>query len=232
MPAYFRAEATWTSEARVLPTPGAYTVSDIYASNDARPFEIATPDHDKLFTPQRRFRGDSHTRPVDPPGCRGQWCSAASSGISGKWEWRWTWARPSASVTCTGGDAITRAGADPNAADVDDSLLLAMSSPKRDALVVLLRRYGANPKWSLIAAHNVKDAQVLMRMGADPNAPVGSDRETPLAYHCIIGNAELVRFLLKRGGDPTVRDEQARPSSNGWITPPGTILNKRQNTGR
>jgi ankyrin repeat protein len=85
-----------------------------------------------------------------------------------------------------------------------------MSSPKKTALVALLRRHGASPSQSLIAAHDAETARVLLGMGADPNAPVGSGGETPLAYQSTIGNAELVRFLLEHGGDPTVRDDQGQ----------------------
>jgi hypothetical protein len=104
-------------------------------------------------------------------------------------------------------ETVLRAGADPNAADEDDSLLLARGSPNGEKKIALLRRYGANPSRSLFAARTVEDARFLIGMGADPNAHVEDDGETPLASHFIVGNVEIVRFLLEHGGDPTVRDD-------------------------
>jgi uncharacterized protein len=103
-------------------------------------------------------------------------------------------------------ESLLRAGADPNAADMDDSLLLAMSSPRDETLVALLRRHGANPSRSLLSVHDVENARVLLGMGANPNERVGDSGSTPLAEHSIWGNVEIVQFLLDHGGDPTVRD--------------------------
>jgi hypothetical protein len=102
-------------------------------------------------------------------------------------------------------ETVLRAGADPNAADEDDSLLLARGSPNGEKKIALLRRYGANPSRSLFAARTVEDARFLIGMGADPNAHVEDDGETPLASHFVVANVEIVRFLLQHGGDPTVR---------------------------
>jgi ankyrin repeat protein len=51
----------------------------------------------------------------------------------------------------------------------------------------------------------VEDARFLIGIGADPNARVGYDGETPMASHFIVAHTEIVRFLLKHGGDPKVR---------------------------
>jgi Ankyrin repeats (3 copies) len=107
-------------------------------------------------------------------------------------------------------ETVLRAGADPNAAEGDDSLLLARGSPKGEEKIALLRRYGANPSRSLRAAHTVEEAQFLIGMGADPNARVGYDGQTPLAWHVIVANTEIVRFLLDHGGDPTVCDNDGQ----------------------
>jgi hypothetical protein len=90
---------------------------------------------------------------------------------------------------------------------MDDSLLLARGSPKGEEKIVLLRRYGADPSRSLLAARTVEDARFLIGMGADPNARVESDGETPLAWHFIMANIKIAQFLLEHGGDPTVRDD-------------------------
>lgn len=106
-------------------------------------------------------------------------------------------------------ESLLRAGADPNAADMDDSLLLARQQ-KDDKMVALLLRFGANPSKSLLDARNVEDTQALLRLGADPNAHVSYDGWTPLMQHCTFGSPEIARFLLAHGGDPTVRDNDGK----------------------
>lgn len=108
-------------------------------------------------------------------------------------------------------ESLLRAGVNPNAADVGDSLILAIAGndtgiyDKR--MVALLLKYGANPSLSLSDARNVEIARALLNIGASPNAPVGSRGETPLMEHCLNGNTEVVRYLLEHGGDPEVRDK-------------------------
>jgi hypothetical protein len=101
-------------------------------------------------------------------------------------------------------ETVLRAGADPNAADMHDSLLLARGSTEGEEKIALLRRYGADPSRSLLAARSVEDARFLIGMGADPNARIEYDGETPLASHFVVANVEIVRFLLQQRGDPTV----------------------------
>jgi uncharacterized protein len=110
-------------------------------------------------------------------------------------------------------EALLRAGADPDAADMDHSLLLALPDER---MVALLRQYGAHPSHALRAAHDVETARVLLEMGADPNAGARGSGETPLMEQASRGNIDIVQFLLEHGGDPTVKDSAGR-SVHNWI---------------
>jgi hypothetical protein len=105
--------------------------------------------------------------------------------------------------------ALLQAGAAPNAGDMDDAVVLALHEHDR-AMVSLLLRYGADPSLSLMAARDADDAKALLRLGADPNARVHSVGWTPLMYHAVTADAEVVRLLLSAGGDVTVRDARGR----------------------
>jgi ankyrin repeat protein len=100
-------------------------------------------------------------------------------------------------------------GAVPDAADIDNSLLLAMSQNDQK-MIRLLLKYGASPSKALAQAHEVEQAKPLMAMGANPNARISYFHMTPFMDQCTVANVDLVRFLLANGGDPTLRSEDGK----------------------
>lgn len=104
-------------------------------------------------------------------------------------------------------EALLKAGAYPNDADTDDSLLMATAHGDKP-MVRLLLKYGANPSRSLLAAQEIQQAKAMLELGANVNSRVGYDGDTPLMSHASSGNVELVKFLLQHGANATLKSQR------------------------
>lgn len=106
-------------------------------------------------------------------------------------------------------ETLLKEGADPNAADLGDSLLVATARDDKSMVRLLLKyrllKYRANPSRSLLSAENVDQARAMLALGADVNFRIGYDGDTPLMSHATSGNVELVKFLLQNGADATLK---------------------------
>jgi hypothetical protein len=106
-------------------------------------------------------------------------------------------------------EVLLRAGAGPNETGEGDSILNAMSH-NDDAMVKLLMRYGANPSKSLLRTTDPDYARALLKLGANPNAPVGYEGQTVFMTMCIGGAADEAQLLLNNGANPKVRDNDGQ----------------------
>ena len=71
-------------------------------------------------------------------------------------------------------------------------------------------RASSNPWFAAAASNNTQELASAASSGADVNAHISRDYNTPLHIAAIDGNTEAVRVLLANGADPDVIQEDSR----------------------
>ena len=65
---------------------------------------------------------------------------------------------------------------------------------------------GLTPLHAAVLEDDVKIADILISLGADPNIGEGVNQITPLHYAVSNGNAELVILLISSSADPNMKE--------------------------
>ncbi len=75
--------------------------------------------------------------------------------------------------------------------------------------------YGSTPLMKAVTAHHLEIAELLLKMGADPDHRMASDlNQTALMLAATEGELDLVVLLLRYGADLDARDVQGRTPLN------------------